>query len=135
MELVFGRHDEVAAWVSERTKCLISPPYVSIGATQDGQSFCAGVVFNGWNGFNIELTLASEAQLTRGAIRGIYHYVFQQSKATRATACTPRANKVMRRMLPRLGFEYEGLMRRYYGPNRSDDAFVFALFPENAGKF
>jgi len=131
---VFGRHEEVAAWVGDRIGDLISPPYVSIGAEREGQ-LCAGVVFNGWNGANIDISLASDGQLTRGAIRGIYHYVFEQSKATRATAHTRRSNKVMRRMLPRLGFEFEALLRQYYGPTKGDDAFVFVLFPENARKF
>lgn len=135
MNLVFSRDDEVAAWVAERVGSIIAKPYVGIGATRDGATFCTGVVFNNWNGHNIEITLASDGGLTRGVIRGIYHYLFVQSKAGRVTAHTRRSNKIMRRMLPRFGFIEESVAKRFYGPNKRDDAFVFALFSENARKY
>ena len=133
--LVFNQHDTVARWVSEKIGALISPPYVAIGATKDGKTLCGGVVFNDWNGHNIEITLASDGCLTRGTIRAVYHYLFNQSKAGRVSAHTRRSNKAMREMFPRLGFEFEGVARRYYGPAKADDAFMFVLFPENARKF
>lgn len=135
IRLIFDHHDLVADWVAERVGSVIAKPYVAIGATRDEQTFCAGAVFNNWNGHNIEITLASDHGLTRGTIRGIYHYLFVQSKAGRVTAHTRRSNKVMRAMLPRLGFQEEGVVKRFYGPNKRDDAFIFALFPENARKF
>ncbi len=137
MRLVFGRDDEVAQWVAEHGGGIICPPYVAIGATKiDDGPLCGGAVFNDWNGANINVSLASDGGLTRGTVRGIYHYIFEQSKATRATAYTRRANKVMRNMLPNLlGFQFEAVLHRYYGPLKKDDAFVFALFPENARQF
>ena len=138
MRLVFDQHDLIAEWVSKRIGALIAKPYVAIGATKDGKTLCGGAVFNNWNGHNIEITLASEGGLTRGTIRAVYHYLFEQSKAGRVTAHTRRSNKAMREMLPRFGFvpEFGGQpARRYYGPNKADDAFVFVLTPENASKF
>lgn len=135
VQLVFERHDQVADWVAGKVGSLIAKPYVAIGATKDGKTLCAGAVFNNWNGHNIEITLASDGGITRGTIRGIYHYLFVQSKAGRVTARTQRSNKVMRSMLPRFGFREEAVEHRYYGPNKRHDAFVFALFPENARKF
>lgn len=133
--LIFGHDAEVAAWVSEKVGYLISPPFVAIGATKDGQSLCGGAVFNNWNGANIEITLASDSALTRGTIRGVYDYVFNQSKATRVTAHTRRSNKAMRELFPRLGFTFESVAKRFYGPRKADDAFVYALFPDNARKW
>lgn len=136
IRLVFGEDDRVRTWVSERAEALISPPFVAIGATKDnGKTLCGGAVFNAWNGHNIDITLASEGCLTRGTIRAIYHYLFVQSKACRVSAYTRRANKKMRAMLPRLGFEFEGVSKRYFGPTKADDAFDFVLFPENARKY
>ena len=135
MKLVFGRDDEVAQWVAEHGGGVICPPYVAIGAAKDDDALCGGAVFNGWNGANIDVSLASDGGLTRETIRGVYHYIFEQSKATRATAYTRRGNKVMREMLPRFGFQYEALLRHFYGPEKKDDAFVFVLFPEQARQF
>ncbi len=135
IRLVFNEHDRVADWVSEKLSVLIAKPYVAIGATRDDINLCGGAVFNGWNGRNIEITLASDHCMTQGTIRGIYHYLFIQSKAGRVSARTRRNNYIMREMFPRFGFEFEGVERRYYGPKKADDAFRFALFPEKARRF
>lgn len=110
-------------------------PYTAIGGTVDGQSLCIGVVFNSWNGSNIDISLYGPGALRRGAISGVYHYAFKQLNATRVTANTRRSNKVMQRLLPRFGFKFEGISERYFGPTRPDDAIRYVLFPENAEKW
>lgn len=134
IQLIFGQHELVAGWVSDKIGALISPPYSTIGAARDDK-LIGGAVFNGWNGHNIEITLASEGCLTRGTIRAVYHYLFVQSRAGRVSAHTRRSNKIMRAMFPRLGFEFEGIAKRYYGPTKADDAFRFVLFPDKARTF
>jgi RimJ/RimL family protein N-acetyltransferase len=59
-------------------------------------------------------------------------YAFVQLGCCRLTARTRRSNKPMRRMLPKMGFMYEGTMRRFYGPTRADDAFCYGMYPANA---
>ena len=135
IQLVFGQDELVANWVSAKTRALIAPPYVAIGATRDGKTLCTGAVFNCWNGHNIDISLASENGITRGAIRAIYSYAFDQIRAGRVSAKTRRSNKTMRNMLPRFGFRFEGVSQRYFGPTKADDAFLFVLLPENARKF
>jgi hypothetical protein len=135
MKLVFDRHDEVAEWVSERIGTLIPKPYVAIGATRDGKTLCGGAVFNNYNTSNVDIILASDRCLTRGTIRGILHYCFIQSNVNRVTAATRRSNKLMRKILPRFGFEFEGVAKQYYGSSKKDDAFVFALFRDRAEKW
>lgn len=134
MRLVFGADAQVAEWVSQRIGHIISPPYVAIGATDDDRTYCGGFVFNNWNGANIELTAALDVPLTRGVLRAIRHYVFVQSKATRLSVHTKRSNKRVRRLMPRLGFEFEGIAKRYFGPTKADDAFVFAFYSDTTRK-
>lgn len=135
MRLVFNEDAIVADWVSQKVGYIIHPPFVAIGATRDDKTLCGGAVFNGWNGHNIEITLASERCLTQGTIRGIYSYLFNQLRAGRVSAHTRRSNKIMRAIFPRLGFQLEGVARRFYGPHKADDAFMFVLFPNDARKF
>jgi hypothetical protein len=132
--LVFGQDDLVAHWMSGKIGIVFVPPFVTIGATQDGQSLCAGVLFNNWNGFNMDISLAADV-LSRGAIRGVYDYAFNQTGALRLTAITRRSNRRMRDILPRLGFKHEGVSFRHFGARRSDDAFRFALFRQDAEKW
>ena len=135
MKLVFARDDEVAEWVSERIGTIIPKPYVAIGATRDGKELCGGAVFNNYNHSNVDITLASDRCLTRGTIRGIFHYCFVQSKVNRVTAATRRSNKTMRKILRKFGFEFEGIAKQYYGSSKKDDAFVYALFKDGAEKW
>lgn len=130
--LAFGCDDAVAEWVSQRIKSKVHKPYVAVGVVRDGK-LCGGVVLNGWLGpdANVDITIASERGFSRGAIREIYDLAFGQLKASRITAHTKRSNKAMQRLLPRLGFKFEGMARRYFGAKRADDALIFALFPEN----
>lgn len=134
MRLVFGQDDLVANWVFVNLGLEVSRPYVAIGGTKDGESLCIGVVFNNFNGSNMDISLFGPGCLTRGNIRAIYQYVFQQMGVQRLTAITRRSNKKMQRLLPRLGFKYEGNSARYFGPLKADDAIRFVLFPEEAEK-
>ena len=103
--------------------------------TDDDRLYCGGAVFNNWNGANIDLTIAMDAPPTRGIIRALQHYVFVQSGATRVSALTRRSNKRVQKLLPRLGFAFEGTRKRYFGPHRADDAFAYGLLPENMRTF
>lgn len=134
MILVFGQDELVARWMAEKIGIQFVPPFVAIGATKDGQSLCAGALFNNWNGANMDISLAADV-LSRGAIRDVYDYAFNQAGAVRLTALTKRSNKAMREMLPRLGFRLEGVSLRYFGHRKAHDAFRYVLFKEDASKW
>lgn len=135
MTPVFGRDDLVAKWVGANLGQVIVPPFVAIGFTEDGTSLCGGAVFNEWNGSNVEVTIYGPGALRRSAIQTVLRYAFRQIKANRLTARTKRSNRVMRRLLPRLGFRFECSMKHYYGPSRGEDALMFVLLPADAGKW
>jgi RimJ/RimL family protein N-acetyltransferase len=62
-------------------------------------------------------------------------YAFMDLNCLRLTARPRRSDKAVRGMLARMGFTYEGTMRRFFGPHKNDDAMVFALMRENAGRW
>lgn len=135
MQLVLGCDDIVAKWAGEKLKIKILPPYSCIGWTRDGQSLCAAAVFNGFNGSNIDVTIYGPGCLTKGTIRAVFHYVFEQLKVNRITAMTARSNKRLQKILPRLGFKWEGISPMYYGPERRNDAIIYGLSKERAQKW
>lgn len=135
MRLVFGRDDEVAAWVSRQLKMPIHPPYTAIGVEDLSGSPVGGAVFNDWNGSNIEITICGPGAMKRGVIQAMFNYVFLQVGANRLTAKTKRSNKPMRKMLHQFGFEYEAILKRYYGSQKDNDAILFRLDPAKAMKW
>jgi len=133
--IVYGQDALVGEWASKTLGREIVPPFVTMGFSRDGQNLHGAAVFNDWNGSNLEITIIGPGCLTRGNIRAVYSYVFGQIRANRLTAKTARNNKRMLRLLPRLGFTWESVAKRYFGPEKRNDAIVFALFRENAEKW
>jgi RimJ/RimL family protein N-acetyltransferase len=135
LNLIFDQAERVAAYVSEKIGAPCSGPLVAVGLSQDGQTLCGGAVFNNWTGANIELGFACDVPLTRGLLKAFNHYVFIQLKATRCTAITKRSNKRTRKILERVGFLFEGVSPKYFGPNKSQDGFRYVLYPEALNRY
>lgn len=134
MIVVYGQDEIVGRWAGHALGAHINPPFVALGF-HDGEQLRGAAIFNGWNHANIDITLYAPGCFRRNTIAAVYDYAFTQIKATRITARTARNNKRMLRLLPRLGFTWEGVAKRYYGPARRQDAILFALFPEDAQKW
>jgi RimJ/RimL family protein N-acetyltransferase len=134
VRLIIG-DDDIAAWATQRLKAPIVPPYVCFGVVDAGDDLCGAIVFNSFTGANIEITIYGPGCINRRFIRAAFDYAFNQAGALRLSAHTARANKAMAKVLPRLGFQYEGMMRRYYGPERADDALCFGLLREDAARW
>lgn len=135
MKIVVGQDDLVARWAGQQMKETFHAPFIAWGFTKDGVTLQGAAIFNDWNGSNIEITLYAPGCFTRSTVAAVYDYAFRQLKATRLSARTARSNKRMQRLLPRLGFTWEGVAKRYYGPDKRQDAILYALFPENAQKW
>lgn len=135
MLAVFGKDQVVAEFVSKGIGDHFSPPYVAIGFTRDERTLCGGALFNNWTGSNIDLSIYGPGSITRYAMGTLCRYAFKQISANRITAKTRRSNTTIQTLLPRFGFVSEGTQERYYGPQREDDALLFALFPEAAEKW
>jgi hypothetical protein len=128
--MLFGQDEAVAEYVGRMLGMVIHPPFTAIGFLRDGD-LVGGAVFNGYNGANIELTLYCP-NVSRGTIRGMVHYAFVQLGCIRVTAKTKRANKRACRNLNKAGFQFEAILRRFFGPQTADDAIVYRLDREIA---
>jgi RimJ/RimL family protein N-acetyltransferase len=129
VQLVFGHDADIAQWAASNLGIEISPPFVAIGVA-DAAGLRGGIVYNNYNRHDIEMSIYGPGCMYRGVIRAALSYPFDQLGVLRVTAQTRRGNKLMRALLPRLGFELEGVKRRHFGPNRRDDAFVYGLLRE-----
>lgn len=136
MQLVGGFDDLVAEWAGERLGVAFCAPYTAFGIVDDAGSIRGATVFNDfYPGGNIEMTHVGPGTLTRQVQRGLIRYAFIQCGASRLTAKTPFRNAMVRRLLPKAGFRYEFTQKRYFGPERGDDALCYVLFREDAAKW
>jgi RimJ/RimL family protein N-acetyltransferase len=135
MNLVLGHDKTVADWAGEKFGVTIHPGYIAWGVI-DGEGTLTGaiVLHNFMRRGNMEMAMVG-AVVRRDILRRLARYVFGQLGCTRCTARTARSNVLVRKMLPRAGFQFEGVNKRWYGPDREHDALVFALFPEQAKRW
>lgn len=138
MRLILGQDEIIAEYVGHGLKRKFTPPFVAMGWVReygDQWRLVAGAVFNDFNGTNLEISIYGPGALTRQTIRQCFRYVFVQCSCSRLTARTERGNVVMRRLLPKLGFVFEGEMKHYYGPTKKQNALVFRLDRRHAERW
>ena len=110
--------------------------FVSIGIEKDGD-IVAGAVYNNVrsNGdvpFDMSLAFyaSSPAWATRTNMEAILGYPFDHLKLKRITAIVKKSNKKVRKLISRLGFQYEGKARMAW--NGESDAFIYGMLKEEA---
>ena len=130
MIVIADRPEAVAAWVAGQLGIQLTLPLQAIGFAAENGRLLGGAVFTGFNGFNVDITIAGHGCMTRGNLQTVYTYVFGQLGCERMTARVRRSNLPMRRLLethPWLGFRQEGMQRRYWGPTEHDDVIVYGV--------
>lgn len=134
--LVAGHDEAIAAWAGEQLGVKFVQPLTAVGVV-DGQGALVGAsVFNDYYpGGNVEWTYVGPGSLRPRMLFDLARYCFVDLGVARVTAKTRRSNAVVRRLLPHAGFTFEMTQKRYFGPERGDDALVYVLFREQAGKW
>ena len=133
--MLFGFDSDVAEFVGKNMEREFAPPFTAIGVLDQNGNLVGGMVFSDYTGSNIEITIYGPGLMSRKVVSQCFDYVFNQLKCSRLTARTRRSNRLMRKLLPRLGFDYEATIKHYFGTERGDDALLFRLTPEYASKW
>jgi hypothetical protein len=124
VRLVLAPRDALLSWAGDRFGRTIDGACSALGMVDDEGRIRAVVVFNGYTGENIEVSVASDRGLSRGLFAACADYVFRQLGCQRITA-TMRADDARGvRIATRMGFQVEGVLRRFYG---TESAVVLGL--------
>lgn len=131
-ELLFGHDETVAEWVAAQPfGQKFHAPYTTIGVISN-ERLTGGFVFTSYTGPSVNLSLAGRGVLAPTIWACVLDYVFVQMKCVRLECHTSKANKMVRRCLPHLGFKFEGTARRLYGDN---DGYSFSLTVDDLPAF
>jgi RimJ/RimL family protein N-acetyltransferase len=121
-------NDAIVKWVMGKLQAPAVKPYRGLGLEDDRGRLVAGVVFNGYNGANVDITVYGPGHIGRRELRAVFGYAFGPLQATRITARTRRKNALHSdKILERLGFRYEAKAVAYYGEGRANDAMVYRM--------
>ena len=119
---------EIGHFVAQKLGIVLTPPFRALGFLADDHRPLAAFVFTKSDA-DMELTAYAErGGITRGVIRFIANYVFNQNGCRRLTVRTKKRNRRVLKLAPRYGFKYEGIQRHFYA---DDDAVVFGMLRDN----
>lgn len=91
--------------------------YTALALVSNDDYFKAGVIYNNFAEANVcaHIAIWPGARLTPMFLRAIFEYPFHQLEKERLTALVARKNKKALKFVQKLGFKYEGCIRRYFG--------------------
>lgn len=136
MELVAGYDEAVADWAGRQLGVKFVQPLRAFGILNgNGQAVGAAVFNDYYKGGNVEWTHVGPGTIRPGLMRDLARFAFIDLQASRVTAKTAYRNVKVRKLLPKAGFTFEFTQKRYFGPERGDDALVYVLFRENAQRW
>ena len=124
--IVIGQ--QVVDWVASRTNSDYGKA-VGFGIDRDGQ-LIAGVVFNDYNGVNIDMHVASDGSkrwMTKELLWMVFDYAFNQAKVNRITGLVAATNVAARRFDEHIGFTLEATLK---GAHPEGDLLVYVLWRE-----
>lgn len=117
----------VGEWVCDRAGGVWSDSTAtSLGITQDSV-LIAGVLYDNFNGANIQMHVAAEAGkywLTKEFLYEVFFYPFEYLQCRRATAIIPSNNAASLNICKRLGFTQEAVLKEAHPEG---DLIVFSL--------
>ena len=138
LRVLCGAHLKMDAaigdWVAQRLPIVRDHrdfgPFTTMGVFDDRGTrpvLIAGAVFHRFRTFDMEITFAADTPrwATRGVIRAILDYPFNQVGCERVTTIVGRKNKRSRKLQKGLGFKEEGIVRRGYDGRQ--DAVIYGM--------
>ena len=119
MILVTGQDARVAAWLFEVSNSMPMQYNMAIGLSDDGgENLVGGFMFTNYNGSDAEVHFYGPRTLKRRVVRAIFYIAATVFSLNRLTIHTRKEH--MARGVVKLGAEYEGRIRRLYGPSDAD---------------
>src|SRR6266404_6338434 len=129
--LLFECDDHVARWAFQTFGMPSMTFDKALGIVDKDGKIIGAVVFQCWNGFNVELSYYSlRPTLSAGIVRCLARYILFTFNASRVTVSTRRKNKILMRSLQRIGFKLEGAQQCFYGQRNCNrnTAIRFVMF-------
>ena len=134
--LIIGEDEKVAAWAFSSFSLIPTHINMGLGIVDASPKLVGAVLFQNFNGTNIELSYYGPRTLSPGIVRTIARIVSLEFNAARVTVITSKKNKRLMRALQRFGFRLEGSQRRYFGKRdcSRSTGVRFVMFREEVDK-
>jgi RimJ/RimL family protein N-acetyltransferase len=116
--LRFERNDEAVAWAKKTIGIDgMTGDVTSVSLLDDNDDFLAVTVFSAYTGVNIDMHIAARPKshwLSRSYFNAAFELPFLVLEVPRVTGLIRAENLKAQRFVTRLGFQYEGRMRKAF---------------------
>jgi hypothetical protein len=113
--LLYNCDKFVASTAFATCKLKAMPFDCALGLVKDGNTLKGAVIFQNYNGSNVEFSYYGQNALTPGIVKCLARFVIEQFDASRVTVTVSKRRKHLQRVILRFGFRLEGTQRCYYG--------------------
>src|SRR5277367_6087947 len=113
--LLFECDEAVAKWLFEWLQRPLYKYDRAVGIVNSSGALVGAVLYQNWNGPNVEISYYGKKTLTLGIVRCLARYTLTSFDPARLTAITSKRNRQFMKALQKLGFRLEGIQRCYYG--------------------
>jgi hypothetical protein len=113
--LLYDCDDIVARWLFSNLSYPIYKYDRCVGLVDPNGTLVGAVLFQHWNGANVELSYYGKNTLTVGIIRSLARYTLTMFDPARLSMTTGKRNRQLIKALQKIGFKFEGTARCYYG--------------------
>jgi hypothetical protein len=130
--ILIGADQHVANWAFTEYQRVPHSVDRAFGVIDNG-IIVGAAIFRGYNQVDAELSYFGKWSLTRGIIRCLAEIALYELRLARCTVIVPKRPGFLLKKLPKLGFRFEGVQRRFYGPTDAarDTGCRFVLFKED----
>ena len=140
MIVVAGNSDDnigksIGIWYAKQTNKPLCGPFGALGFLDKDGNIGGAAIFTNYNQANIEFHIYGPGYLTRFSITKVLNYVFNELRCIRLTAIEKRSNKKMLKIVNKMGFVYEAVLKQYFGPDKQDDGIIFRMTSKEASKW
>ena len=135
-QLIFDRDEELAQWaeINYPDAAPLCRPLSAIGMADKAGNIIGVAIYHNYRHNDIEITFVTSTRrwATKGTVRALLHYPFEQLGVQRMTAITNKSNKKARKLLSGLGFLLEGT-HPYAAKGKT--ACTYGLYSDNAKRW
>lgn len=133
--ILIDADDYVAQWAFSTHSKFPMKVDRAIGIVENGQ-LVGAALFTNYNSVDAELSYYGKWTVSLGIMRSLARIALYELQLARCTVIVPKRPSFLLKKLPKLGFRYEGVQRRHYGPSDSSrhTGCRFVLFREDIEK-
>lgn len=125
MITLHGHDETVARWIMERMGGVCVLPYRALGIIDGAGVLRGGFLLSFHQPTTADLTVYAPDALTHGTVRSFFRWAFGEAGVWRLEIMTTRSNKVVKKGVAKMGFEFESKARDYYA--RGVDGLRYAM--------